>query len=223
MTRLEQITQAGYEVKIVWECDFDREGIVDEKPELLTHPIVQQTALNTRDALYGGRTEAICLYRNTSEQETVQYCYIMSLYPYVCKYGKYPIAHTTIHVGDTCKDVAACLKMEGLVKCSIVPPKRLYHPVLPFRYNKKLLFCLCRSCVVVEQNMCDECRHDTDEERALMGTWVIDEIRLAVEKGYRIREIYEIYEYHVTQYNRETGDGGLRRIHRYVSEIEERS
>jgi len=26
---------------------------VDEKPELLTHPIVQQTSLNTRDALYG--------------------------------------------------------------------------------------------------------------------------------------------------------------------------
>ena len=68
-----------------------------------------------------------------------------------------------------------------------------------------------------------ECRHDTDEERVLTGTRVIDEIRLAVEKGYRIREIYEIYEYHVTQYNRETGDGGLRRIHRYVSEIEGRS
>jgi G:T-mismatch repair DNA endonuclease (very short patch repair protein) len=53
MTRIEQITQAGYEVKIACECDFHREGIVEEKPELSTHPIVQQTALNTRDALYG--------------------------------------------------------------------------------------------------------------------------------------------------------------------------
>jgi len=35
------------------------------------------------------------------------------------------------------------------------------------------------------------------------------EVRLAVEKGYRILEIYEIYEYKVTQYNPETGDGGL--------------
>jgi G:T-mismatch repair DNA endonuclease (very short patch repair protein) len=59
MTRIEQITQAGYEVKIMWECDFDREGILDEKSELLTHPIVQHAALNTRHALYGGRTEAI--------------------------------------------------------------------------------------------------------------------------------------------------------------------
>jgi len=43
----------------------------------------------------------------------------------------------------------------------------------------------------------------------LTGTWVIDEIHLAVEKGYTIREIYEFYEYQVTQYNCETGDGGL--------------
>ena len=49
----------------------------------------------------------------------------------------------------------------------------------------------------------------TDEERALTVTWVIDEIRLAVEKGYKILEIYEIYEYCVIQYNRETYDGGL--------------
>jgi hypothetical protein len=89
---MEQITQAGYKIKIKWECDFDREGIVDEKPELLTHPIVQYTALNSGDALYGGRTEAVCLYRKTEEDtETMQYCDIMSLYPYVCKYGKYPV------------------------------------------------------------------------------------------------------------------------------------
>jgi len=37
----------------------------------------------------------------------------------------------------------------------------------------------------------------------------MDEVRLAVEKGYRILEIYEVYEYLVTQYNPETGEGGL--------------
>jgi hypothetical protein len=33
------------------------------------------------------------------------------------------------------------------MKCTVVPPMNLYHPVLPFRCNKKLLFCLCRTCV----------------------------------------------------------------------------
>jgi hypothetical protein len=61
----------------------------------------------------------------------------------------------------------------------------------------------------MEPNLLGECRHDRDEERALTGTWVLDEIRLAVEKGYRILEIFEIYEFDVWQYNRETGEGGL--------------
>jgi len=30
-----------------------------------------------------------------------------------------------------------------------------------------------------------------------------------VEKGYKVLEIYEVYEYQVTQYNPETGEGGL--------------
>ena len=37
----------------------------------------------------------------------------------------------------------------------------------------------------------------------------MDEVRLAVEKWYRILEIYEVCEYEVTQYNPETGAGGL--------------
>jgi len=30
-----------------------------------------------------------------------------------------------------------------------------------------------------------------------------------VEKGYKILEIYEVCEYQITQYNPETGEGGL--------------
>jgi len=56
MSRLEQIIRAGYQVKVQWECEFE------EKPELLTHPIVRQSPLSTRDALYGGRTEAMRLH-----------------------------------------------------------------------------------------------------------------------------------------------------------------
>jgi hypothetical protein len=43
----------------------------------------------------------------------------------------------------------------------------------------------------------------------LDGTWVTDEVRLAVSKGYRNQEIQEVYQYEVTQYNPETNDGGL--------------
>ena len=111
-----------------------------------------------------------------------------------------------IHVGDACKDKEACLQMDGLIKCSIVPPKSLYHPVLTYRRKKKLLFCLCRSCVL-EQNIARECQHISDVEKALTGTWVIDEVLLAVEKCYTILEIYELYQYQVTQYDPKTTEG----------------
>ena len=193
MARLEQITRAGYQVKVQWECEFE------ERPELLAHPIVRQSPLCTRDALYGGRTEAMRLHYKVRENETIQYVDVMSLYPYICKYFKFPVGHPRIHVGDACKDTVACLRMEGLILCTIVPPQKLYHPVLPFRCNKKLMFCLCRTCV---QTSCTgECPHTEDAERALTGTWVMDEVRLAVEKGYRILEIHEVYEYHFTKYN----------------------
>jgi len=35
----------------------------------------------------------------------------------------------------------------------------------------------------------------------------MDVVRMAVEKGYRIFEIYDVYEYQVKQYNPETGEG----------------
>ena len=110
MSRLEQITQAGYQVKMQWECEFDNARIVNQKPELLTHPIVEQSPLHTRDAIYGGWTEAMRLHYKATENVTIQYVDVMSLYPYICKYFKFPIGHPNIHVGDACKNKEACLQ-----------------------------------------------------------------------------------------------------------------
>ena len=51
MSRIEQLTAAGYTVKEIWECEFDAAKIVEQKPELLTHPMVRHSPLHTRDAL----------------------------------------------------------------------------------------------------------------------------------------------------------------------------
>ena len=44
-SRLEEITQAGYQIEDQWECDFDK-GVLADHPELKTHPIVQHCPLN---------------------------------------------------------------------------------------------------------------------------------------------------------------------------------
>jgi len=73
----------------VWGCQFDKD-ILLRHPELKEHPIVQHAPLNTRDVLYGGRTEAMVLHYALREVETIQYYDEMSLYPYVRKYFKFP-------------------------------------------------------------------------------------------------------------------------------------
>ena len=79
---------------MIWECEFGALKIVEQKTELLKHPIVSHSPLHTRDALYGGRTEALRLhYKIAENEETIQYCDVMSLYPYICKYFKFPIGH----------------------------------------------------------------------------------------------------------------------------------
>jgi hypothetical protein len=40
--------------------------------------------------------------------------------------------------------------------------------------------------------------HLSVDERCLGGTWVIDELRLAVDRCYKILEIQEVYQYEVT-------------------------
>jgi len=185
------------------------EEILKRHPDLKTHPVVLHSPLNTRDALYGGRTEAMRLHYKIREgEETVQYVDVMILYPYICKYFKFPVGHPVIHVGDAYQDAEAMLRKEGLIKCCVLPPQSLYYPVLTFRCNDRLLFCLCKSCAN-ERNSDGECADETVAEWALIGTWVIDKVRLAVQKSYEVIEIFEVYEHAVTQYDPQTGQGVL--------------
>jgi len=75
MAKLELITNAGYTVKVMCECEFQESEIVEMKPQLLTYPIVTHSSLHTRDALYGVRTEALSLhYKIGEKRERIQYC-----------------------------------------------------------------------------------------------------------------------------------------------------
>ncbi|XP_054708494.1 uncharacterized protein LOC129218285 [Uloborus diversus] len=54
------------------------------------------------------------------------------------------------------------------------------------------MFPLCRTCA--EETNQSPCTH-TEEKRALIGTWVTEEVKLAIKKGYRITHIYEVYDF----------------------------
>ncbi|XP_035213261.1 uncharacterized protein LOC118187164 [Stegodyphus dumicola] len=54
------------------------------------------------------------------------------------------------------------------------------------------MFPLCRTCALLQLQT--PCTH-TDDERALVGTWVTEEVKLAKKKGYRVTHIYEVYHF----------------------------
>ena len=118
------------------------------------------------------------------------------------KYSRYPVGHPTIIT----EDFQQFDKYFGIARVKILPPRGLYHPVLPYRCGGKLKFPLCRTCAELE---CPSCDHNADK-RSMIGTWCTPELRLAVEKGYTIVKVYEVYHWdHWSQYDRETREGGL--------------
>ena len=60
---------------------------------------MKNSAINIRDALYGGRTEATKTYYRIKEGEKIHYVDVISLYPYICEYGKFPLCHLKVYVG----------------------------------------------------------------------------------------------------------------------------
>ena len=52
------------------------------------------------------------------------------------------------------------------------------------------------------------CTH-TDEERCVVGTWVVDEVRKAIEMCYILMNVFEFWEYEITCFDRGTNSEGL--------------
>ena len=72
----------------------------------------------------------------------------------------------------------------------------IVHPVrLKCGQSDKLLFPLCRTCAITQQQ--EKCNH-TNDDRAFTGTWCSNEIALALKKGYRILDIYEVWHFDKT-------------------------
>ncbi|XP_046752100.1 uncharacterized protein LOC124414953 [Diprion similis] len=162
----ERMRELGYRVTEQWKCVFDR-GLRENKMRkyVATHPLTAATAtseaLNPRDAFYGGRTGNTSRYYEN---------------------GWFPVGHPTVYVEEECKlltGASGCdiTRVEGLIKCRVLPPRNLYHPILPVRMHDKLMFALCRSCCQSLRQ--GECRHDDEAAREFEGTWVSVELKEA--------------------------------------------
>ena len=197
--RIQQFKELGYHVVEMWECDWSR--LKDTSLDIRTYlGTLELTApLNPRDAFCGGRTNAVKLYHHVTPSQQIHYIDVTSLYPWVNKTCVYPKGHPRVIFNPGHTDISFYF---GLVQCKVLPPRHLYHPVLPYRHDSKLLFPLCAACVEQEMpkrplDRCAECVH-TDEQRALTGTWCTPELSKAVDLGYDIQYIYEVWHFDET-------------------------
>jgi hypothetical protein len=187
----------GFQVTEIWECQLRRELATNPEMKDFFDNCEVPEPLKMRDAFFGGRTDAICLYHKCLPGEKIRYVDVCSLYPWVLKFGKFPIGHPDIILENFKPITVDSQPYEGLVKCRVLAPLDLLHGVLPVRNmkTKKLTFPLCHTCAL---NRTKDCEH-TDEERAIIGTWVSAELYKAVEMGYKVQKIYEVWHYKETR------------------------
>ena len=189
VAKSEYLRCQGYNVVEVWECDVNRELKQNDEMKHYFDHFHMVDPLNPRHALYGGRTNAAKLYHCCQGDEQIRYVDFTSLYSHVNRSKTVPTGHPKIITENFDQNVSNYF---GLIKCTVVPPRALFHPVLPYRTQGKLMFALCRTCA----DTCNQtpCTH-SDAERAIRGTWCTIELEKALEKGYRLLQIHEVWHF----------------------------
>lgn len=179
----------GLNVVVMWGCDWSSLKSTDQSVKDFMRKYKKPEPLDPRDALFGGRTNAMKLYHKVDDggDEKIRYYDFTSLYPTVQCTKHYPIGHPQI-ISNHFDRVENYF---GFVKCTVLPPRGLFHPVLPYKCHNKLMFPLCRTCAE-EQRQHSDCVH-AERERQLSGTWVSFELEKAIEKGYQIVCIAEVW------------------------------
>ena len=205
INRQKYLEGLGYKYISIWECEFRKQ--IEDNPELkhFQANLDIEERLYPRNGFMGGRTNAVKLYHKIKDNEKIKYYDVTSLYAYVNKYEKYMVGHCKV-ITDIPRDTEIS-DYFGMAHVTILPPRKLLHPVLPVKMNKKLVFPLCQLCAH-EQNQA-KCTH-SDKQRELVGTWCTPELEEAEKQGYIIKKIHEIYHWdETTQYDPNNGKGGL--------------
>ena len=203
--KVKRLEEMGFIVIQKWSCEFLKE--LEDNPEMaaFVQSLNIQDPINLRDCYFGGRTNALTLHKEFSNNEKGNYFDFTSLYPSVMKYKKYPIGHPVRIINkfkgittekcagkciySNCEGEHLKLQYFGIIKAKFIPPENLYHPVLPIRINGKLMFPLCYKCAEKEHQGPCEC---SMSDRAFTGTYCTPEVEVALNMGYIMVEVFEV-------------------------------
>ena len=204
--RIEDQIRKEFNIVTTWSHDQKLKRITNPSYNALWTDLYEKNRFDNRlqpgDSLFGGRTNAFRLLITEEELDQtdsqIKYFDFCSLYPSVQVKYPYPTGKPEIILKKDLPSIKDFVydngdKYFGLVKLRILPPNDLLFPVLPIIVNKKLFFPLCIKCSE-DQLSSTDCYH-TDFERSWIGTYVSVEVFKAIEEGYVILEIYEIWNF----------------------------
>ena len=190
--RILHIKSLGYQATTVYECVFIKQAKTDSELQAFLKDLTcPEPPLKISQALYGGRVSPLKLHYKAKPGEKIKYFDIKSLYPHCMFNSPYIHDHPTVITDQKSMDYTL-QSYVGIAKATVLPPRGLYIPVLPYRVNKSLKFPLCAKCAKEERHTSCTC---TVSERQLTGVWPIQELKVALAKGYKLTYLHEVYNY----------------------------
>jgi hypothetical protein len=162
-------------VHIVWSHEL-------EEKKFGAYELQLGNIMKERDMFYGGRTEVFSPYINGDffPDDDLQYHDVCSLYPYVCAFKTLPTGNPLHICGkqidkDRILDLCHPTPYFGYVRAHVTPHPKCLIGLLPYR--------------------CPDSGRLEFPLRPMAGSWGTEELRIAIENGYVVDEIYEVYHW----------------------------
>jgi hypothetical protein len=200
--RSEFIRKNVKELKIFYECEIRAMLKADKEMQQSFDEYMDDSPINMRRMFMGGRTGPFKIFHQAKPGHKIVYFDVTSMYPHANHTVHYPIGHPVLTVPN--KDVNwQCAEDNphklAMMKVFIVPPKRTAVPVLPVKFDERLLFPLCRACALAypEGKMIGNyiCPHRKDNKRGWVSECTSMELDAALENGYRVTKLFRMLEY----------------------------
>lgn len=187
----------------IWEHELKQQMDQDQEMKAFIKSYkkrLHRQPLSLRKSFAGGRTDAVMHHVEVEEGEEIGYADFTSLYPSANACSEegeeypvgYPLIARGVEVDDLLQNIEGPENLFGVVFCELLPPRNLRHAVIPLKANDKLLFPLCRTCAV-QQNQ-EECDH-SDEQRKLTAHIPTPEFKAALKAGYQLLRIFEAWHF----------------------------
>ncbi|CAK5015611.1 unnamed protein product [Meloidogyne enterolobii] len=198
--RLEFI-KSQIKVEVYWECEILDMVKKDKEMRQKFNNYIDNGPIDIRSAFFGGRTGPLKLFHQVQPGEKISYFDVTSLYPFINVTTKYPTGHPTVHVLN--EDVSWANSRDNkfelaILKVFVIPPRKIDVPVLPVKFDDRLLFPLCATCArLFPQGSVNEdytCEHE-DRDRGWVSTCTSVELNAALDEGYRVTKIFRVLEY----------------------------